>query len=152
MRTPPDHDEHGRINPGSKRASEVLDEVAAWAKKNYHPRRAEYVEWLKKWILKEHEGFLKRAKLLEGQKKLRRKDVQGELDWLWSDLIWCGDVTVGTCPEEFFGLDYPGLYDAEDKEQKYAMYSQHLSEEFNEDFDKAFRAVMPKELHHVLEG
>lgn len=110
------------------------------------PHREDYVAWLKKWIEKEQASIFKRAKHSLHLKKLRHKDVNDEVEWYWRDRIWCQDVTVSTCPEEYclgkFNETFEAAWDIEDRDQEW----------LNAAFDEAFREVVPEYLHEVLEG
>lgn len=113
-------------------------------------RRADYVAFLKAWILKRDEGYVRREHLTKPVKPIRHPqgvdNSQGTREHLWGDAIWCQDVTVSTCPEEFFGEVYERYYEACEGDDP------EVADFVNECFDEAFRAVMPPEFHHLLEG
>jgi len=124
------------------------------ALKEYHD---EYVEFCKKWILKRNaeyeEATTRLDKLAPNVKPIRRVDEQyptHTIVWHWSEAIWCGDVCTSSCPEEFFSVKEPELWEWMDMQMMDGESDTATS--LIAMFDEAFRAVMPTELHHVLEA
>lgn len=110
-------------------------------------RQAEYRIFLAKWILAKDEHYNRDRPILKGTEPLRRP--KGEVHrahnrrYWWSDAVWCGDVTTGQCPEEFFGPDFTTNEFLENDE---------VQNWLNEQFDLVFKEVLPVELHDILEG
>jgi hypothetical protein len=111
-------------------------------------RRTEYLEWLEKKITAQNEAFGLTQAIIENYKPIRRpKGEEYERHtpyYRWSDAIWCGDISV-CWPEEFLGEQ------ADFEEDNFASHEawQVLC---NDLFDIAFRKLMPKEFHEILEG
>jgi hypothetical protein len=119
------------------------------------PRQAEYRAWLAKWITKRDARYNLVVPLLKGTEPLRHpkgmKSKAHSRKHLWADAVWCGDVTTSDCPEEFFGEAWTEWTRPFDDEMK-SMFYEAAQEWLNEQFDFAFRKVMPRSLHEVLEG
>lgn len=150
----PDHDEHGRINSGSRLHAIVEREAKKWLATELIPREAEYREWLKVWIVRRNAEYVRRAEHSAKMKKLRRKDVVDEVTWYWTDALWCGDLSTSECPSTFFEdtwWDHANVT-PDDREQRWVIYSDVASEWVISVFDEAFKEVMPENMHHILEG
>lgn len=108
-------------------------------------KRAEYLEFLKQAIVRDDARFVKNTTALPAQEMPRHP--QGETVWTddregwWLDHLWCGDATITTYPEEFFGEEYA-----------YEGFEEEGFDWLNEVFDEAWRAVMPADMHHIIEG
>lgn len=150
-----DHDIYGRIRYGGPRHHEVKEAAKFWVRNVLMPRRQEYIEWLKVWIVKRNAEYVKRAEHL-GTNPLRHKEVVNKVEWLWSDALWCQDVSTADCPAEFYQSQWevaePPQAPRGYREDTWSIYFDEAQEFVNECFDVAFREAMPKNLHHVLEG
>lgn len=108
-------------------------------------RKQEYIEWLKLWIIKENASILASVERTKGVKPLRHPkghaSVVRDHEHVWLDMLWCQDITVTTCPEEFFQDEWDGDDDSEE-----------LQKLVNECFDVAWRAAMPANTHRYIEG
>jgi hypothetical protein len=114
----------------------------------FQTRASEYHEWLKLWIVKENADYVRRAQNLpENPEYIRHRDAVGKIEWYWSEALFCQDISESTCPEEFFQetfWDYMKNFDGDSETPTMRWLI--------DAFDKAFREVMPSNLHHVLEG
>ena len=113
-------------------------------------QKQEYIELLKLWIIKQNAVYVKDVEFWRKRgrspKHFRHPNIQPDvvhdIEWHWREALWCQDIATTTCPEEFFQDAYE-WGDSDDEE---------VQQLLNACFDEAFRAVMPKNLHCVLEG
>ena len=101
----------------------------------------------REWIKKRHAGFLKSAEKLKGATPMRHPNGaahrEHNVEFFWSDAIWCGDCTLDPLAE-FFELDV-------NNEIFENQGCGETADWANEIFNDEFKAVLP-ELAHVLEG
>jgi len=110
-------------------------------------RETEFRAMTRKWIEQHHAGFLKSAEKLKGATPMRHpkgaEHRQHNVEFFWSDAIWCGDCTLDPLTE-FFELE---MEDEIFENQGCGETADWANEIFNDEF----KAVLP-ELTHVLEG
>jgi len=108
--------------------------------KEIESRRAEYLIFLEKWILKKDAGFRKIAEteVAKQSKPIRTAGGKNEamsasVSWWWGDAIWCGDAHTEAL-EEFLGISFTDDYALMDE------CGQFSEETFNE----VIKRVLPE--------
>lgn len=124
--------------------TEALEELEA--------RRDEYLTWLE-FKIRAHDKAYRARDLAHKVKPIRHPKGQEfphhDRRYMWTDAIWCGDISV-LWPEEFLCCE--SLLPREEDEEAWYKMNEAWQETCNELFDIAWRKVMPKSYHDILEG
>jgi hypothetical protein len=116
-------------------------------------RRDEYLKWLE-FKIRAHDAAYRASDLAYKTQPMRHPKGQSfphhDRKYLWNDAIWCQDITT-TWPEEFLCIESL-LPPTEGDDTEWYKLNEAWQETCNELFDIAWRKVMPKSYHSILEG